>query len=184
MNGRLVVTRAVSPEAYEHVTRALLYEEEERWQEAADELQRALPFDPDAAEVRAELAELFVRLGRLDDAADEVARSLPIAPTVDGLPGRGAPRRGAARRRRTAGASRSRRCARRPAWRSEAKTRRRSSGPTSSSPTRRWSRSTCRGAPETLRRLVQAAPETLRGRVQLAALAWPLGALRRGDAGR
>ena len=53
VNGRIVLTRAVGPEAYEHVARAQLYEEEERWQEAADELQRALPFDPDAAEVRA-----------------------------------------------------------------------------------------------------------------------------------
>ena len=66
----MVATRAVSPEAYEHVTRALLYEEEERWKEAADELQRALPFDPEAAEVRAQLAELFIRLDRLDDAAE------------------------------------------------------------------------------------------------------------------
>ena len=74
----------MSPEAYEHVSRAALYEEDERWQEAAEELQRALPFDPEAAEVRAHLAELFVRLGRLDDAADEVKRSLEIAPTVDG----------------------------------------------------------------------------------------------------
>ena len=76
VNGQDRLTRAVSPEAYEHVTRALLYEEEERWEEAAAELQRALPFDDDAAEVRAELAELFVRLGRLDDAAEQVERSL------------------------------------------------------------------------------------------------------------
>jgi len=80
----VVVTRAVSPEAYEHVARALLYEQEERWEEAAAELQRALPFDDEAAEVRADLAELFVRLGRLDDAADEVERSIAIAPTVEG----------------------------------------------------------------------------------------------------
>ena len=84
VNGRVIETRAVSPEAYEHVTRAYLYEEEERWQEAADELQRALPFDPDAAEVRAQLAELFIRLGRPDDAAEQIARSLATAPTVEG----------------------------------------------------------------------------------------------------
>src|SRR6185295_18513040 len=75
VNGRVVVTRSVSPEAYEHVTRAMLYEEEERWKEAADELQRALPFDPEAAEVRAQLAELFIRLERLEDAAEQVTRS-------------------------------------------------------------------------------------------------------------
>jgi tetratricopeptide (TPR) repeat protein len=84
VKGRVVTTRAVSPEAYEHVTRALLYEEDERWKDAADELQRALPFDPDAAEVRAQLAELFIRLDRLDDAAEQVARSLQIALTVEG----------------------------------------------------------------------------------------------------
>ncbi len=84
VNGRVVVTRAVSPEAYEHVTRGYLYEEEERWQEAADEFQRVLPFDPDAAEVRAELGELFIRLGRRDDAAEQISRSLAISPTVAG----------------------------------------------------------------------------------------------------
>ncbi len=84
VNGRVVVTRAVSPEAYEHVTRAYLYEEDERWKEAADELQRALPFDPEAAEERAHLAELFIRLGRLDDAAEQIARSLQAAQTVEG----------------------------------------------------------------------------------------------------
>ena len=78
---KIVVTRAVSPEAYEHVARALLYENEERWEDAAAELQRALPFDEDAAEVRAELAELFVRLGRV---VEQVERSLATAPTVEG----------------------------------------------------------------------------------------------------
>ncbi len=84
VNGHVIETRSVSAEAYEHVARAELYEEEERWQEAADELQRALPFDPDAAEVRAELAELFIRLARRDDAEEQVQRSLAIAPTVAG----------------------------------------------------------------------------------------------------
>jgi len=84
VNGKVVVSRAVSPDAYEHVARAMLYEEEERWKEAADELQRALPFDQEAAEPRANLAELFIRIDRLDDAAEQIARSLEIAPTVEG----------------------------------------------------------------------------------------------------
>jgi len=84
VNGRVVVARAISPEAYEHVARALLYEEEERWEEAARELQRALPFDDEGAELRAQLANLFIRLGRTDDAAEQVKRSLEIAESVDG----------------------------------------------------------------------------------------------------
>jgi Tfp pilus assembly protein PilF len=64
--------------------RALLYEEEERWEEAARELQRALPFDDEGAELRAHLANLFIRLGRTDDAAEQVKRSLEIAESVDG----------------------------------------------------------------------------------------------------
>jgi tetratricopeptide (TPR) repeat protein len=84
VNGRVIVTRPISPQAYEHVTRALLYEEEERWEEAAQELQRAIPFDREAAELRAHLAELFIKLKRLDDAAEQAARSLKIEPTVDG----------------------------------------------------------------------------------------------------
>ena len=113
VNGRVIVTRAVSPEAYEHVTRAMLYEEEERWKEAADELQRALPFDPEAAEVRA-AAGRAVHPARTASTTppSRSQRSLAIAPTVDGLPGaaRTWPRRAtttAPRRRR------SRRCARR-----------------------------------------------------------------------
>ena len=69
VGGRLIVTRPISPEAYEHFTRALLYEEEERWDEAAREVQQGLPFDDEGAEVRAHLATLFIRLGRVDDAA-------------------------------------------------------------------------------------------------------------------
>jgi Tfp pilus assembly protein PilF len=84
VNGHVVVTRSVSPNAYDHVARALLYQEEQRWDEAARELQRALPFDDDAAETRAQLADLFVRLHRLDDADEQVRRSLQIAETVEG----------------------------------------------------------------------------------------------------
>ena len=84
VNGRVVVTRAVSPEADDHVARTSLYEEEQRWDEAARELQRALPFDDEAAEVRAHLADVFLRLGRTDDAAEQVQRSLQMGDSVDG----------------------------------------------------------------------------------------------------
>ncbi len=176
VNGRLVVTRAVSPEAYEHVTRAYLYEEEERWQEAADEFQRVLPFDPDAAEVRAELAELFIRLGRRDDAADEVARSLAIAPTVVGYLAR----------------------AHLAEVRSETPHQPASDPIPSLVEAARLALADADAeqietthleladvqigtldlpaALETVRRLVHAAPETQRGRVQLAALAWTMDA--------
>src|SRR4051794_10339240 len=83
VNGRIVVTRAIGPDAYEHVARAQLFEEDQRWGDAARELERALQFDEEGAEVRAELAEVYLRLGRLDDAADQIERSVATAPTVE-----------------------------------------------------------------------------------------------------
>jgi tetratricopeptide (TPR) repeat protein len=84
VNGRIVVSRAISPEAYEHALRAQLYEEEQRWADAALELQRALTFDGEGAELRAHLADLLLRLDRVDDAANQAAESLKTAPTVAG----------------------------------------------------------------------------------------------------
>ncbi len=172
VNGRVVETRAVSPEAYEHVTRAHLYEEEERWQEAADELQRALPFDPDAAEVRAELAELFIRLGRTDDAADQITRSLATAPTV---PGYLAQAHFAEARRSGGGPIPSLEQAARLALTDE---------DAEAIETTHLELAEAQvgaldlsAAIETVRRLVHAEPDTQRGRVQLAALSWPLGGL-------
>jgi tetratricopeptide (TPR) repeat protein len=152
----------------------MLYEEEERWQEAAEELQRALPFDPDAAEVRAELAELFVRLGRLDDAADEVARSLQIEPTVDGYL--------AEAHLAQAQPDEPRRARAIPALRRAAELA--LAGEDAEAIERAHLELAdaqvvaldLPGALDSMRRLVQADPGTLRGRVQLAALAWPLGA--------
>jgi tetratricopeptide (TPR) repeat protein len=175
VNGRIVVTRSVSPEAYEHVSRAELYEEEERWQEAAEELQRALPFDPDAAEVRAHLAELFVRLGRLDDAAEEIARSLQIAPTVDGYL--------AEAHLAEAQPTEAKRARAVPALRQAAALA--LDGDDAEAIERAHLELAdaqivaldLAGALETVRQLERTDPVTLRGRVQLAALAWPLGAL-------
>jgi tetratricopeptide (TPR) repeat protein len=174
VNGHVVQTRAVSPEAYEHVARAHLYEDEERWQEAADELQRALPFDPDAAEVRAELAELFIRLGRTEDAADQIARSLATAPTVPGYLAQahfaqahpGAPGAGPI-----------------PALEQAARLALADEDIEAIETTHlELTEAEVGGldlsaAIETVRRLVRAAPDTQRGRVQLAALSWPLGGL-------
>ena len=176
VNGQVIETRTVSAEAYEHVARAELYEEEERWQDAADELQRALPFDPDAAEVRAELAELFIRLARRDDADEQIQRSLATAPTVAGYLA--------------------------AAHLAEAKAQAQKSRAQAGAAIAPLTEA-CRLAQEdqdadeievthleladvqmgmldlpaalaTLRKLTDAVPETQRGRVQLAALAWAL----------
>ena len=84
VNGHIVVSRAISPDAYEHYARALLYEEDQLWEQAAHELRRTLFFDDQAPEVRAQLAEVLLQLGQVDDAADEVERSLALLPTVPG----------------------------------------------------------------------------------------------------
>jgi tetratricopeptide (TPR) repeat protein len=174
VNGQVVETRAVSPEAYEHVARGYLYEEEERWQEAADEFQRALPFDPDAADVRAELAELFIRLGRRDDAADEIARSLASMPTVAGYLAEAhlAETRSDDAHQPAADPEKPLEQAARLALADEDAEQIETThleladvqiGTLDLS-----------AALETVRRLVRAAPETQRGRVQLAALAWTM----------
>jgi tetratricopeptide (TPR) repeat protein len=172
VNGRVVQTRAVSPDAYEHVARAHLYEEEERWQEAADELQRALPFDPEAAEIRAELAELFLRLGRNDDAADQIARSLATAPTVSGYLAQAH-----FAEARTPGASPI------PPLQQAAHLALADEDPEEIETTHLELTEAQIGtldlpaALETVHSLVRAVPDTQRGRVQLAALSWPLGGL-------
>ena len=175
VNGRVIVTRAVSPEAYEHVTRALLYEEEERWDDAAAELQRALPFDDEAAEVRAHLAELFARLGRLDDAAEQVEQSLRIEPTVDGWLASAHLREA---RGDAAGQLESLR-------RAVEITRKDAAGDDAEAAERAYLALAdaqivdldIDGAYESCRQLVETAPDTIRGRFQLAALAWARGAL-------
>jgi tetratricopeptide (TPR) repeat protein len=174
VNGRIVISRAVPGSAYEHVARAMLYEEEERWNDAANELQRALLYDPDAAEVRAQLAELFIRLERLDDAAEQVARSLEIDPTVDGYLARAHLAQAYDDAAHQAQAI--------PALREAAKLALDDDDAESIERTHlELSEAQLvtldpAGALETARRLVDAAPETLRGRVQLAVVAWATGA--------
>ena len=85
VGGRQITTRSIDPDAYEHVSRALLYQEQEHWQEAANELRRALVLDGDAPELHAQLAELLLRLGNLKEAGAEASASLAIAKTARGL---------------------------------------------------------------------------------------------------
>jgi tetratricopeptide (TPR) repeat protein len=85
VNNRRIVTRSVNASAYEHASRAYIYEEEERYQDAAAELQRALVFDEESPELQAHLAELFIRLGRLDDASAAIAAANKIEVTADSL---------------------------------------------------------------------------------------------------
>jgi tetratricopeptide (TPR) repeat protein len=173
VNGQVVVTRAVSPDAYEHVTRAFLYEEEERWKDAADELQRALPFDPDAAEVRAHLAELFIRLDRLDDAAEQIARSLQVAPTVEAYLARAHLAQAYDDAAHHAQAI--------PALREAARLAVEDDVPEAIERTHvelseaQVVALDVRGALETARRLIDALPDTLRGRVHFATIAWATG---------
>ena len=181
VNGRVVTTRAVSPEAYEHVTRALLYEEEERWKEAADELQRALPFDPEAAEVRAQLAELFIRLDRLDDAAEQIGRSLQIAATVEGYLARA--------HLAQAYDDEAHHAQEIPALREAARLALAGDDPESIELTHLELSEAqvvaldLAGALDTARRLVDAVPETLRGRTQLAVARLGDGRVRSGGRG-
>ena len=85
VDGRQIATRSIDPDAYEHVSRALLYEEQERWQDAADEIRRATVLDGDAPELHAQLAELLLRLGKIKEAADAAQASLKIGKTASGL---------------------------------------------------------------------------------------------------
>ena len=85
VNDRQIITRSVNASAYEHASRAFLYEEDERWEDAASELQRALVFDDESPELQAHLAEIFMRLGRLSDAAAAIRASFKIEVTPDGL---------------------------------------------------------------------------------------------------
>jgi len=181
VNGRVILTRAVSPEAYEHVTRALVYEEEERWEEAAAELQRALPFDDEAAEVRAHLADLFVRLGRLDDATEQVEHSLRTEPTVDGWLASAHVREA---RGDMGGQLESLRRA------VEIARRDNPGGEDAGALERAYMALTdaqivgldIDGAFESCRALAEVSPDSIRGRVQLAALAWTRGALDQAEA--
>ena len=85
VGNRIVVTRAVNPYAYEHAARALLYENEERWEDAAEQLREALAYDKQAPELHARLADVLIHLDRLDKAETEILVSLDIEPTVPGL---------------------------------------------------------------------------------------------------
>jgi Tfp pilus assembly protein PilF len=83
--GKVVLTRAIHPDAYEHVARAQLFQQEERWEQAIDELERALGYDRDSPEIHAQIAELRLELGQDEAAAKAVEASLALGETVVGL---------------------------------------------------------------------------------------------------
>jgi Tfp pilus assembly protein PilF len=85
VDGRQITTRSINPDAYEHVARAFLYEDEERLADAVAELRRAIVLDSEAPELFAHMAELLLRLGHLKQAASAAHDSLKIATTAPGL---------------------------------------------------------------------------------------------------
>lgn len=85
VNGRQVTMRSINPDAYEHVARAFLYEEQERLADAVAELRRAIVLDSEAPELFAHLAELLLRQGQVKQAAAAAHDSLAIATTARGL---------------------------------------------------------------------------------------------------
>ena len=170
VNGRIVVSRAVGPEAYEHAVRAQLYEEEQRWADAISELQRALNFDREAVELRAHLADLLLRVDRIDDAAEQVAESLKDEATV---PGYLALAHVAQARRNAKGAL--------DAFRSAVDLARADGDPEAIEQTHLALADAqivaldVEGAHQTVAHLRDLSPESIRARLQLAALAWALG---------
>jgi Tfp pilus assembly protein PilF len=85
VGGRQISTRSIDPEAYEHVSRALLFEEQQAWQKAADELRRAIVLDGEAPELHARLGELLLRMGDVKGAEAAVRASLRLGRSVPGL---------------------------------------------------------------------------------------------------
>jgi tetratricopeptide (TPR) repeat protein len=80
VGGRRVVTRYISPSAYQHYIQGQLYAYEERHAEAIGELRQALVNDPDAPEIRARLGEELLAVGQLEAADAEVAQALRADP--------------------------------------------------------------------------------------------------------
>jgi Tfp pilus assembly protein PilF len=85
VNGRQIVTRSIDPLAYEHFCRALLYEDQDRLEDAAVEVERAITLDSESPELHAHLAELLLRMGKTRDAEAQVHSSLKIGVTAPGL---------------------------------------------------------------------------------------------------
>ena len=85
VNGRLIETRSISPRAYEHATRAMVYEEEDRYQDAVNEYKVALQYDSESPELYARLAEAYLALDDFDNAKATIDQSMKIELTVDGV---------------------------------------------------------------------------------------------------
>ncbi len=85
VKGRIVTARSVDPQAYAHVARAYLYEDEERWEDAAAELATALVFDDERPELHARRSEILLHAGKVDEAAREATESERKGTSIEGL---------------------------------------------------------------------------------------------------
>ena len=84
VEGRQIVTRAISPDAYTHATRGFLYVEQGRARAARDAFTRALAHDPDAVTLWEHLAETQLALGNIPAAHQAIKAARALSPTARG----------------------------------------------------------------------------------------------------
>jgi tetratricopeptide (TPR) repeat protein len=80
IDGRPQASRYVSPGAYQHYIKAQVLLDREQLRQAAEELERALMFDPRSPYLHTRLAEVQARLGDDSGALDHLGRALKRRP--------------------------------------------------------------------------------------------------------
>jgi len=167
---RVVLTRSISPRAYEHATRALLYEQQGLWGKAAAAFEQAVSYDPQAAELRARWAEVLLHAGETEAAAEQINLSLKSEATTLGLAAKAhlALEQGDLESATDA----LKEAAERAGFDTEPETARRVHWELAET---QLARNNLDGALDPLLRLVQAQPEQTGARHRLGALYWALG---------